>query len=228
MLSTEEFREFAKGVVLFAHVTTRIEGRRDEDLLSRKGGTGFPYLVAMDAEGRVTAGLEGGRTVDAFGAMVARGKEYAAKKARKDLPAEEALALLTHDLKYGNLDLAGAKAAAAALKGLTPEQKRSVDHAILDKEIRDATGAIKTGSPEERQAVGKVMAGFLKEGREPDPDGGGFQPYWILLLDHAEAAKDAALFEKALGKLREKLGSNPGAKGFFEKQEQRLEKLKAE
>ena len=75
MLSAAEFSAFAKEVVPFLHVTSRLEGASYPDLLSQKGGRGFPYLVAMDAEGRVTAQAEQ-RSVDGFRSMV----EAAAKE----------------------------------------------------------------------------------------------------------------------------------------------------
>ena len=40
MLSSPEFKEFGKDVVLFAHITTRIPGRKHDGLLSEKGFRG--------------------------------------------------------------------------------------------------------------------------------------------------------------------------------------------
>ncbi|NUN52670.1 MAG: hypothetical protein HUU06_07780 [Planctomycetaceae bacterium] len=226
MLSTDEFKAWAKDVVLLCHITTRIEGKKDDDLLGRKGGGGFPYIVALDAEGRVTATLEGGRDVAGFTEMMKKGAEYAAKKAKADLPAAEALELFLFDVEVGNLDLAGAREAAAKMKDLSDDQRKRVAGALLDKEIGAVLEGIRKGTPEEKQAAGKAFAEMWKAGAEPDPDGRSFQPYYILMLDHAEATKDVALFEKALGVVRGKFGDNPQAAGFFQKQDERLKKMK--
>lgn len=227
MLSTDEFKSWAKDVVLFCHVTTGIEGRKDEDLLSRKGGNGFPYLVAMDAEGRVTALLEGNRDVDGFTDLIAKGKEYGAKKADKALPVSEAVDLLCFDVSVGNLDLDGFKAAAAALKDPSASDKAKIDGMVLGMEIRKVLEGTNGRDPASRQAAGKAFAGMLEAGRAPDSESELLQPFYILMLDHAEAVKDAALFGKALEVLRAKFGDNPQASGFFQKQDERLAALKA-
>ncbi len=223
MLSTDEFKAWAKDVVLFCHITTGIEGRKDEDLLSRKGGNGFPYMVAMDAEGRVTAILEGSRDVDGFTALIAKGKEYGAKKANKALPDSEAVDLLCFDASVGNIDLDGFKAAAAALKDLSAADRAK----ILGTEIQKVLLGTNGRDPVSRRAAGKAFAGMLEAGRAPDSESELLQPFYILMLDHAEAVKDAALFGKALEVLREKFGDNPQAAEFFQKKDEVLAALKA-
>ena len=54
-LSDAEFPEFAKSVVLFCHITSKVADRKNDGLLADIGGNYFPYLVAMDAEGKVLA-----------------------------------------------------------------------------------------------------------------------------------------------------------------------------
>ncbi len=72
-LSTAEFREFGKDYVLFCHITSRVEGEPYADLLSKKGGGGWPYLVAMDADGNVAAKHSGSRSVEGFLATMKKG-----------------------------------------------------------------------------------------------------------------------------------------------------------
>jgi hypothetical protein len=228
VLSTKEFGEFAKEFVMFAHVTTRIEGRKDDDLLSKKGGTGFPYLTALDAKGDVIAKLAGGRTVEGFRAMMADGAKFQTVRAKEKKTLDDEIFLLQHDISMGNADLAAAKSRAAALKGLSDAQKKDLDGAILGLEIQAAMPRPKNAEEAKSQglAAGKTFAEMWAAGREPT-DEQAIGNFFSLILEHADAVKDAALFEKALEKLRAKFGSNPQAAGFFKKQEARLAALKA-
>jgi hypothetical protein len=228
VLSTKEFGEFAKEFVMFAHITTRIEGRKDDDLLSKKGGTGFPYLTALDAKGRVTAKLTGGRSVEGFRAMMADGAKLDALRAKEKRTPDEEFSLLQHDMSVANVGVDEARASVAAAKGLSDAQKKDLDGALLGLEIEAAMPKPKNAEEAKSQAIaaGKTFAEMWAAGREPTDDQ-HIQPFFILMLDHAESTKDAALFEKALEKLRAKFGSNPQAAGFFKKQDARLAALKA-
>ena len=64
-LSEASFAEFGKQVVLFCHITSRVNGDPHQDLLQQKGGQGFPHLVFMNAEGEVVAQPQG-RSAEAF------------------------------------------------------------------------------------------------------------------------------------------------------------------
>lgn len=227
MLSTKEFGEFAKEFVVFAHVTTRIEGRKDDDLLQKKGGQGFPHLVALDANGDVIAKLTGDRTVEGFRAMMADGAKFVAVREKKEKTLDDEVFLLRHDISMGNADLAQAKARAEAMKGLSDAQKKELDGALLGLEIQGMMPRART--PEEQKAqvlaAGAKFAEMWAAGREPTSDE-AVQPFFIFMLDHAEATKDAELFGKALEKLRAKFGTNPNAAKFFERQDARLAALK--
>ena len=228
MLSTKEFGEFSKEFVMFCHITTRIEGRKYDDLLSKKGGTGFPYLVALDAAGDVIAQLEGGRTVEGFRAMMTDGAKFVAVRSKEKKTLDDEIFLLKHDIAMGNADLAAAKTRMAGLKGLNDAQKKELDGALLGLEIQAAMPRAK--SKEEAQAIaltaGKQFAEMWSAGREPTAENQIGQ-FFSAILEHAESVKDAALFEKALDKLRAQFGSKPQNAGFFTKQDERLKALKA-
>ena len=59
-------------------MTTRIEGRKDEDLLFDKGGNSFPSFLFLDAEGEVLARLRPPFEVKAFADAHRRVREYQA------------------------------------------------------------------------------------------------------------------------------------------------------
>ncbi len=54
-LSSPAFAKFAKRCVPLCHITSRVPGAKDQGLLTRVGGRGFPYIVFLDARGRVLA-----------------------------------------------------------------------------------------------------------------------------------------------------------------------------
>lgn len=228
MLSTAEFGTFSKEYVMFAHVTTQIAGRKDDDLLQKKGGRGFPHLVALDANGDVIAQLKGGRSVEGFRSMMADGAKFVAVRAKEKKTLDDEVFLLQHDVSMGNVTLEQATGRAKALQGLSDAQKKEVDAALLDLEIRAVLPKSRTPDAQKAEAIaaGKRYAELWAAGREPTNDE-AFQPFFVLMLEHAESVKDAALFEKALGKVREKFGSNPNAAKFFERQDARLAALKA-
>ena len=123
VLSSEEFKAFAADYVMFAHVTTRIEGRKHDGLLSEKGGRGFPHLVALNQGGDVIATLTGGRSIDGFRQMMESGAKFEALKSKEDKTLDDEIFLLKHDIAMGNAKLDDAKARVAKLTGLSDAQK---------------------------------------------------------------------------------------------------------
>src|SRR5688572_23206498 len=84
-LLDDALAELGKECVLFCHITTRIPGHPDDDLLTKMGGAGFPTLLVLDAEGDKLA--EGGDwsswppPAADFRKLVERGKEVRQKLA---------------------------------------------------------------------------------------------------------------------------------------------------
>jgi tetratricopeptide (TPR) repeat protein len=70
-----KFADFAKDVVLFCHVTSKVPDEPHADLARAKGVEGFPGILVLDAEGVVVARHEGPREVAEFGKLVASGRE---------------------------------------------------------------------------------------------------------------------------------------------------------
>lgn len=229
MLSTEEFKKFAGEYVVFAHVTTRIKDRKYDGLLQEKGGRGFPHLVAMSKDGDVTAALTGERTVAGFRAMMEAGAKFESVKSKAVKTTDDEIFLLKHDVSMGNVKLDGAKERAAKLKDLTEAQKKEIDGLLLGLEIQASLPTSR--NPEENKAqaaaAGKKFAEMWAAGRTPSGDDGAIGGFYSMILEHAESVKDADLFEKALGKLRESFGSRPQTAAFFKKQDARLAALKA-
>lgn len=224
-LSSSEFKEFAKDVVLFAHVTSHVEGDAYQNLLAEKGGRGFPHIVILDAAGDVVA-KPPSRDVAGFKAAVSDASKFVELKDKEDPTVAEQVELLGLQISLGNYDFAAAKEAAGKIKGMDDAQKEKVANLLLPFEIRSLIPPGRNPTPEARQAAGKAFAEMYKAGKVP-PDQQTMQPFFIFMLDYAEAQKDAKLFADALGKLEAEFGSNPRAAGFFKAQQDRLAKLEA-
>jgi hypothetical protein len=222
-LSTDEFKAFAKDYVLFCHITSKVEGEKYGDLLSKKGGTGFPYVVAMNAEGDIVANIKA-RTPEGFAGMMKDGQEFQTLMDKEErTPAEESELFLKR-LGMSHFDLGEAKAEAARLTEVSEENQLKIDDAILGLEIQEH--APKGRSKEAASASGKIYADMYANGRMPT-GGRPLEIFFICILQYAEDEGNATLFEAGLAKLKDAFGSNPRAAGFFAAQDKRLEALKA-
>jgi hypothetical protein len=164
--------------------------------------------------------------VAGFQKAVEDAHEFLALRAKKDPTVDEQVELLGQEIAYGNFDVGEAKAAAAGIEGMTDDQKTKVEDAIFTLEVKSLVPRGRP-TPEQAQAAGKAFAEMFRAGREPtDPQ--LMQPFFILMLDYAEAEKDAKLFRSALDKLEAAFGANPRAKGFFDRQKARLAALEDE
>ena len=74
------------------HNTSMVDDEPYPDLLQEKGGTGFPYLAVLDADGEVIAPHNGARTVEAFAKTVAAAAKYQGLKKRFESGDQEAAA----------------------------------------------------------------------------------------------------------------------------------------
>jgi hypothetical protein len=225
-LSTEEFREFAKDYVLFCHITSMVEGEKYGDLLSKKGGKGFPHVVAMDAKGDVLAVHAGARSVEGFAATMQKGREFQTLLAKEELTAAEAAELFLLRLGMGHFDLEQARTAAAKLADLSAEDRTRIDDALLGMEIQSL--APKSRGPEAAAASGKAYAEMLAAGRKPvEAETPTFQMFYILIMEYAFQNNDVALYEQGLARMKAVFGENPQAAPFFEAKEKQLAELKA-
>lgn len=228
MLSTPEFKEFAKDVVLFTNIMSRVEGEKHQTLLSEKGGTGFPYVVAMSAEGDVLSELSD-RSVDGFKAMMKAAADDLVLRAKKDPTPAERLKILGSDLARGRIKGPEYRERAAKIEGLDEagikERETTIVHLDIDAEmdkLRKAGGP----APELRLEIGKIFAGMHKAGRVPTERRyiGGF---YELMMIYGENEKDPEIFGAALAKLKEAFGGQKQAEEYFKTQEAKLEAMKA-
>jgi len=219
--------KFSKDYVVFCHITTQIDGEKHGDLLEQKGGQGFPHIVFMDSDGKVLAEHQGDRSADGFAKTGQQAKDYITLKAKAEKGDKAAkIDFIIVQLSLGQLKAPEAEAKIKEAGTPSKEQMAKLEGELVNASVMDI---VKTVEDEvTAKAAGKKFYEFEKAGK-PGPSGDqAIQPYYILMMQAAEAAKDAAIFEKALTALKKKFGDNPQAKRFFEANEKKLQEMKAE
>jgi hypothetical protein len=224
-LSEDAFARWSENYVLFLHVTSDVEGEPHPKLLEQKGGRGFPTFMFLDADGEVLEVHDEARTVEEFGKTADRVQKFLELQRRAeagDRPAKIELTLI--QLERGKLSAAEARARLKDAGALSAAQQKRLDQAelsaMVQEELRTVTSELKT-----QVAAGKKFADWADAGRVParDEDAAAF---WSLILAYAEQEGQVERFEQALGLLREKFGSRPANKKWFEIKEKALQRLK--
>lgn len=200
MLSKEEFAQFGDEAVLFLHVTSHVDGDPHPDLLSRKGGRGFPYFAILDASGDLIARHEGARTVEGFrkslnGDAVTAYQELRERAAGGDAAAKTEF--FVKRLQLAHFDVATANAERKKLAKVSAEKSAEIDKLLVDLEYQGIMGAIK--SRDELPAAGAKLLEMKKAGRIPTgPEAVNF---WMILSFHAESVKDEPLMREIFEKV---------------------------
>jgi hypothetical protein len=199
------------------HITTHIEGRKDEDLLQKKGGMGFPYIVFMDETGDVLV-QQGARTVAGF--QTTLGKLQSLFDARAKAKAGDAAAAIDVALMEGDLEIAAFADVQKRLEGktLTETQKTLLGELELLSLMDDVTHATDEGTA---NAAMKKVADVYAQGRMPN-SGERKMLFFRILLQHGITENDADLAQKALDAVKplmeEAYGKdNPQLQSYFQK-----------
>lgn len=179
----------------FLHITTRIEGHPYDKLLTEKGGTGFPTLMFLDAEGRPLSDRSIPRSVKGFEQALERVQEFQALSEKAEAGDTTAAAqVLTRQLEWGWFPIDEAKRRVEALGKLPAKQKKELDQLLVDLEVKDVLSGVGRDSAS-RIAAGERFAAMWKDDHVP----GGAQEqwsYWLMMADYAESTRDARLFKR--------------------------------
>lgn len=225
-LSEDAFATWGKDYVLFLHITTKLKDRPNDDLLGKKGGTGFPYLVFMDAEGNVIAKHGGPRTVEGFTKSGESANKFMELKKKADGGDKEAQVDLTlMQLEMGSVSVADArKAIEASGVELAADRKAKFDKLMLNAEINEVIGGIDGDSEESVVGGGEKLYKMAQEGRTPDDEQVAAN-FWSIIVMYADKKEDVAAFETGFNELKKRFGDNPRAAKWFEEKEARLKEL---
>ena len=198
-----------------------------QKLLNQKGGSGFPYLAILNANGDVMAKVDGiNRHVEGFAASLESAKEFEAllKKAETGDLATKFKALMKQiDFRHFSAEEAGKRA--AALEGLGTDQERELTSTITRMKVAETVATI-TRDAKTGIAAGKKFADMWSKGQViTDTSQREWIYFYYFIINYAESRKDAALFEKALEVVKE--GDTGRYKRFITGMEKKLEALKS-
>jgi hypothetical protein len=222
--------------VPFLHVTTYIEGRKGDNLLSKKmddakwptvmilDGTGEPLLTITRADASLwgRAGMPVSvyaKKLDACERYVALAKRAAAGD--KSVKVDLAVA----GVRIGKLKLAALDKAVAGVK-LTPEQAKVVAqarvNAICDRLVARTVGRY---IPEEQKRIADALIRIYRAGTHPTSDSRG--TYWWVVAKRGQETGDIAMMEDGRRGIRASPGGGWQLQGFLDQLEADLEARKA-
>ncbi len=176
-----------------------------------KGGTGFPYLVFMDAEGNVLT-KQGERSVDGFertANALGQLKRYEAKAAKGNVKAKKFVFLAKLDL--GMLKLDEAKTGLDDVKGLSAKETKHAKQAITNMEA----GEIFKKYRRDRMKQAELFLAMKEKGQVPT--GFAARYFWSGIMSHAQAAKDAGLYKEALLAMKKALNNDKRYQAIFDR-----------
>lgn len=182
------------------HITTRIEGRKDDELLSDLGGRSFPWIVFLDAEGEIVGRHAGSPTVEAFAHTAAHVRRYLDLK--KKAAAGDATVKLDLAILECTLGLTEFYELEETVEGqkLNADQAKAVELCRVNAAVDEGLQLARAGSVDD--AVEEFVEIF-KKGVLPTQNTAGF---WYRLALHASKQGDAALLEASIAGLRKAFG----------------------
>ncbi|MEZ6188839.1 MAG: thioredoxin family protein [Planctomycetota bacterium] len=234
VIETPEFAEFAQEVVPFLHITTRIEGRKHDDLLTQKGGKGFPHLVIMDAEGGVLKEVED-RSVESFRAAIEDAKAYQTLAAKADRTPAEDLQLLELDVALGRVKGDEALARLETLEGVDAGEaealRAEIEHKAFDATVLGILEAAPqpTNEAEQKAAIKQIGEQFWahhQEGKRPSDDMLK-TPFFSLIMQYGINEGLAGAARAGYDGLFALHGDNPRAKAQFDTFREQVEAVEA-
>lgn len=221
MLSTEEFAEWSKKVVLFLHNTSHVEGEPHPNLLKEKGGNGFPTMSYLDAEGNLLLQVGHITPVEQLEEgwqRVQKWKELRAAVDGGDKSKERELFLVELDMGVLTFDQANATFERLSFSDAKAEE-------IAQKLVNLQFSEILRSTPRGEQAeAGKEFLAMYRAGRIPDSS--QETSFWQYMFAHAAAERNVELFEELLGYIKEHRADDPRLQRYLPRLERQLEQLK--
>jgi len=205
-LAEDGFREFANSVVPFCNITTKVKTDADQELFEAKGGVKYPHVVLMNAAGNVRYVVRGEKLSDFQNGLQELGELEALRK-RVDAGDRHAkYPFLKKQLELQHLDFPAAKKAMKKLPRLSKAQNRELAPLLLRAEVHHIVS--RAGKSQKARAkAGEKFFRMHKAGRVPIQD--GLLPFWLHILDYAEMAKKAVIYEEALDTLKQEFPELP-------------------
>ena len=211
-------------MVPFLHITTRIEGRPHERLLSQMGGTGFPTLMFLDPAGRKLLKYQGPRNVRGFEETLGNIDDYMVL-VKKVQDGNTALAgrLLIRQIEMGMLSYEEVEERIKALEKIYAEElgkdssstnrariqaeRKRLAEMKVDLEVRSIVTDAGRDDKKHLDAGRYFLDMWKKEQRLPSGEEAQYE-FWRHLAHYADVERDKALFQEVVEQYRIHLGKS--------------------
>ena len=203
--------------------------RPDAGLPRELGLTGAPRIGFFAADGQLLLEVPPAvHTVARFASFAAQTRELLALRAGAAHGDPRAQAgLLIFGIEHRQVTHRAALTERARLQDETPAERQRLDGLLLDMDIGERILAAGQDRAKRRQVGGEFLA-MLRAGTRPTAD--VTRGFWFVILEHAEAQRDAPAYETALAGLRSQLmRTDPDAtwaRTLLESHTQVLERLR--
>lgn len=223
MLSTDEFVQWSRKVVLFLHNTSRVDGEKHPNLLFEMGGVGFPTMSYLDADGRLLQQV--GHVTPVAALEKAYGELAAWRALRTEVAGGKADAgkvkeLFLLELKMGNRPYAEMQQRRDQLS-LTDDELGATEQPLVNLQFTE----ILRRTPRDQQAAGGAeFLPMFRAGRIPATT--TETSFWQCLFAHAAAENNVPLFEELLAWVKEHRAGDRRLARYLPDVEAQLEQLK--
>jgi hypothetical protein len=214
VLSTPEFCDWSKKVVLLLHNTSRVEDEPHPNLLREKGGNGFPTMSYLDHEGNLLRQVGHVTPVEQLEAAYQELETGTAG-------AEKEKQLFLLEATMGNRPYAEMLARKDRLT-LSKDEEATVAQQLVNLEF---TGILRETPREEVDQAGARYLAMFRKGRIPDSTQD--TSFWQYIFAHAAVQNDVPLFEEILAWVRQHKADDARLKRYLPQVEKQLELLKA-
>ena len=221
MLSNSSFPSFAKQVVPYLHITTRIKDQPHDGLLGEMGGTGFPTLMFQNAEGKKLLTHRGPRSTKGFEDSLKKVQTYQELKAQAEQgDSKAAVQALIYEINLQWYDFEEATKRVQALEKVSKAQERELEQLLINTEVRSLAD---TRDEAAQLKAGQHFAAMYKDKRLPSTDSELFS-FWDLMGAHAAATGDKRLLSKIIKEV-DRMPSSSRQRKAMKKLEQRKDRL---
>ncbi len=204
LFSSSEFAEWSKSYVIYCHISTRIEGRKDEGLFREKGFTGFPTLAFLDTNGDLTAKHAGSRVIPQLDKTAKKSSAYMALRSKAKAGDKAANQhLFVADLELGRYDFASGSLRLAVLrKQMSESLQEKADQLLIDTQYKELRSQLSKdllaglARPEYSKRYQAMNVDFYQAGRLPS--GSTAMSILMGVMRSGFQNKDEALLAAAL------------------------------
>ena len=212
------------------HITSQVASDPYQDLLSEKGGGGWPFFVALDADGNVLAKFPLVRgTIDLFSttmrtASETQGKlEALAKKAKGGDQAAKIELFMTR-MELSHFTIETAKAAYKKLGKIDDQATaKKLQTQLTGMEINEIMSSLRSAA--DWPGAAKKFVAIWKDGRAPE--GSAALDFWALIISGSIRGKDKKTASEAIAVFEKRFSDdpNPRIRAYIKRQKAAIEKL---